>query len=331
MAGLLWLGVEVGGGLVTKIYCWDDDSFKEDVLYGELVIWRDNFLDWHWMPSPQNIYNISIPFKRKSLLYYPFWGRQRCLVRKSWLLKSLIFQPTCPVCPKDHTSQSLPRPFKRIISHAKEHVVVFRCVSGTVCKTVKGNVGVWNIICRRVGLQANELHKTSFRPFSVHNVEKFKLKEIFTEINFLTLPRISKWTLRKTVCEIERHCLHWEEGRLMRRGVKSGSLGAESWERGQLMHDFVSSSNIISNTRGETRHHCPPPLLWCHRCHPSHVFDVTLVLQRWFFTLLVRCPLQRVFMVVSICLDFNRIFPGSPKWRKHDIFFRMCFWRKVLI
>ena len=103
----------------------------------------------------------------------------------------------------------------------------------------------------------------------------------------------------------------------MRRGVKSGSLGAESWERGQLMHDLVSSSNIISNTRGETRHHCPPPLLWCHRCHPSHVFDVTLVLQRWFFTLLVRYPLQRVFMVVSICLDFNRIIPGSPKWRKY--------------
>ena len=88
----------------------------------------------------------------------------------------------------------------------------------------------------------------------------------------------------------------------MRRGVKSGSLGAESWERGQLMHDLVSSSNIISNTRGETRHHCPPPLLWCHRCHPSHVFDVTLVLQRWSFTLLVRYPVQRVSMVVSFFL-----------------------------
>ena len=45
MAGLLWVRVEVGGGLVTKIYCWDDDSFKEDVFDGELVIWRDNFLD----------------------------------------------------------------------------------------------------------------------------------------------------------------------------------------------------------------------------------------------------------------------------------------------
>ena len=77
------------------------------------------------MHSPQSIIQYSTPFKRKSLLCCPFWGRQRCFGRKSWLLKSLIFQPTCPVCPKDHTSQSLPRPFKRIVSHAKEHVVVF--------------------------------------------------------------------------------------------------------------------------------------------------------------------------------------------------------------
>lgn len=37
MAGLLWLEVEVGGGVVTKIYCWDDDS-EEEVLDDELVI-----------------------------------------------------------------------------------------------------------------------------------------------------------------------------------------------------------------------------------------------------------------------------------------------------
>ena len=32
-------------------------------------------------------------------------------------------------------------------------------------------------------------------------------------------------------------------------------------------------------------------------------------------------------MVVSICLDFNRIIPGSPKWRKHDIFLHILIER----
>ena len=234
------------------------------------------------MPSPQNIYNISIPFKRKSLLYYPFWGRQRCSGRKSWLLKSLIFQPTCPVCPKDHTSQSLPRPFKRIISHAKEHVVVFRCVSGTVCKTVKGNVGVWNIICRRVGLQANELHKTSFRPFSVHNVEKFKLKEIFTEINFLTLPRISKWALRndslwnrRALFALrggpvnEERCKKWITGRgELRARAAHARLALQQQHHqqhaGRDSTSLSSASSLMSSLSPFSR-------LWCHSRPPTMI------------------------------------------------------------
>ena len=110
----------------------------------------------------------------------------------------------------------------------------------------------------------------------------------------------------------EERCKKWITGRgELRARAAHARLGVQQQHHqqhaGRDSTSLSSASSLMSSLSPFSR-------LWCHSRPPTMILHF-----------IGEGPSSK--SVVSICLDFNRIIPGSPKWRKYDIFLNILIER----